>query len=595
MERQHGGGGGAGGEYSSSALVCDGRFYTQLLDHGYNLTAPVTSIAPRSTDTITRTVSTTSSRQSVKRRLVLDDAVSSSSREGVMDADGFRTPIKTARRTATPRSSPHCHPSPPCATLLSSTQHRAKNNVSPGKPSRYDTSLGKLTKEFLALLRSSKDGTVDLKQASEMLQVQKRRIYDITNVLEGIGLVSKKFKNNVQLTSASENTKDIIEDIKRLKSKEAELEHLIRQTTANMSQEFRESKHYAYLHENDVQQLLLDKHLGLIISPPVGSIIAVSANPNNLLTAHINTKGRVTPVHVIATKNNVAFVTGCDYPPQQLTELSPSILDSVIDTSRTDCSSSNSSSSSNNNNESTTTSSSSSRRVVVQENANCNVDPRTVHQMSPASVCSVDGYVSAADSPVSVDGLLASPGTPTSTSSSSWRRTVSADALMPSVTSDYGGSSPSTSHNCHPPSSHFNATTPSKRPSLSDAFTPPTKRPCRRRVTPKKEIWSPSMGGNVKVELADDEGVGADLLLGDVFGAMFAAGDDNALPFDQLITETNGISTSDASGSEDLGICSSYSPNPLLTLEPPIDHNDYNFCLDYTEGLSDLFDIDFTV
>lgn len=30
------------------------------------------------------------------------------------------------------------------------------------------------------------------------LQVQKRRIYDITNVLEGIGLIEKKLKNRIQ-------------------------------------------------------------------------------------------------------------------------------------------------------------------------------------------------------------------------------------------------------------------------------------------------------------------------------------------------------------------------------------------------------------
>lgn len=30
------------------------------------------------------------------------------------------------------------------------------------------------------------------------VQVQKRRIYDITNVLEGIGLIEKKSKNNIQ-------------------------------------------------------------------------------------------------------------------------------------------------------------------------------------------------------------------------------------------------------------------------------------------------------------------------------------------------------------------------------------------------------------
>ena len=35
-------------------------------------------------------------------------------------------------------------------------------------------------------------------ESSIRLQVQKRRIYDITNVLEGIGLIEKKSKNNIQ-------------------------------------------------------------------------------------------------------------------------------------------------------------------------------------------------------------------------------------------------------------------------------------------------------------------------------------------------------------------------------------------------------------
>ncbi len=34
--------------------------------------------------------------------------------------------------------------------------------------------------------------------AAEQLTVKKRRIYDITNVLEGIGLIEKKSKNNIQ-------------------------------------------------------------------------------------------------------------------------------------------------------------------------------------------------------------------------------------------------------------------------------------------------------------------------------------------------------------------------------------------------------------
>uniref|UniRef100_A0A667YDH2 E2F transcription factor 1 n=1 Tax=Myripristis murdjan TaxID=586833 RepID=A0A667YDH2_9TELE len=64
--------------------------------------------------------------------------------------------------------------------------------------SRYDTSLNLTTKRFLHLLSQSPDGVVDLNWASQVLDVQKRRIYDITNVLEGIQLISKKSKNNIQ-------------------------------------------------------------------------------------------------------------------------------------------------------------------------------------------------------------------------------------------------------------------------------------------------------------------------------------------------------------------------------------------------------------
>ena len=63
---------------------------------------------------------------------------------------------------------------------------------------RYDTSLGHLTRKFVDLLKAAPHGTLDLNEAASQLSVQKRRIYDITNVLEGIGLIEKKAKNNIR-------------------------------------------------------------------------------------------------------------------------------------------------------------------------------------------------------------------------------------------------------------------------------------------------------------------------------------------------------------------------------------------------------------
>lgn len=68
---------------------------------------------------------------------------------------------------------------------------------------RFEKSLGLLTTRFVTLLQEAEDGILDLKLAADTLNVkQKRRIYDITNVLEGIGLIEKKNKNCIQWKGA---------------------------------------------------------------------------------------------------------------------------------------------------------------------------------------------------------------------------------------------------------------------------------------------------------------------------------------------------------------------------------------------------------
>ncbi|PQQ15132.1 transcription factor E2FB isoform X1 [Prunus yedoensis var. nudiflora] len=57
---------------------------------------------------------------------------------------------------------------------------------------------GPQTLAFNVVYQSAEDGILDLNNAADTLEVQKRRIYDITNVLEGIGLIEKKLKNRIQ-------------------------------------------------------------------------------------------------------------------------------------------------------------------------------------------------------------------------------------------------------------------------------------------------------------------------------------------------------------------------------------------------------------
>lgn len=151
------------------------------------------------------------------------------------------------------------------------------------KLSRYDSSLGLLTKKFVSLIKHAEGGTVDLNQAAEQLSVQKRRIYDITNVLEGIGLIEKKSKNNIQWKGNGQNavpseTSQLRAEVEQLCQEELILDEKVKaaQLAIKHLTEDVNSLRYAYVTYKDVLQLpsLQDKSL-IAIKAPSGTELKV--------------------------------------------------------------------------------------------------------------------------------------------------------------------------------------------------------------------------------------------------------------------------------------------------------------------------------
>ncbi|XP_046442788.1 transcription factor E2F1-like [Daphnia pulex] len=166
-------------------------------------------------------------------------------------SDGFKTPkAKRARTKSAAVTVP----------TLSFSPSPQRNRSSAVDRSRFDSSLGLLTKRFLGLLQSAENGILDLNLASVTLAVQKRRIYDITNVLEGIGLLKKISKNNIQWkgsdspADSAESQRGLNQDLADLEAKENQLDELISSTESQL-RSLSEEKRYAYVTYGDLKSI----------------------------------------------------------------------------------------------------------------------------------------------------------------------------------------------------------------------------------------------------------------------------------------------------------------------------------------------------
>ncbi|XP_008559426.1 transcription factor E2F5 isoform X1 [Microplitis demolitor] len=155
--------------------------------------------------------------------------------------------------------------------------------------SRFEKSLGLLTTRFVSLLQKAKDGVLDLKVAADILEVrQKRRIYDITNVLEGIGLIEKKSKNSIQwkrsrgagpgcnTQEAGEKLGDLKDELRRLEEHEDLLDthtQWMQQSIKNIESDFK-NRQYAYVTYEDIKEQYPDDCV-LIIKAPAETVLKV--------------------------------------------------------------------------------------------------------------------------------------------------------------------------------------------------------------------------------------------------------------------------------------------------------------------------------
>lgn len=82
-------------------------------------------------------------------------------------------------------------------SVLDETSHEDDFNENDVEEGRQENSLCQLTKKVLQYIKNKKKLNININELVKDLGVKKRRIYDITNVLQGIGYIEKKGKNEI--------------------------------------------------------------------------------------------------------------------------------------------------------------------------------------------------------------------------------------------------------------------------------------------------------------------------------------------------------------------------------------------------------------
>lgn len=172
------------------------------------------------------------------------------------------------------------------------------------KRPRFDVSLVYLTRKFMDLVRNAPGGILDLNKVATKLGVRKRRVYDITNVLDGIDLVEKKSKNHIRWIGsdlhgfgAAPQQKQLQDELSDLAAMEDALDELIKDCAQQLFEltDDKENERLAYVTYQDIHSIqAFHEQIVIAVRAPAETRLDVPAPREDSITVHIrSTKGPI--------------------------------------------------------------------------------------------------------------------------------------------------------------------------------------------------------------------------------------------------------------------------------------------------------------
>nr|XP_009505103.1 PREDICTED: transcription factor E2F6 isoform X1 [Phalacrocorax carbo] len=152
------------------------------------------------------------------------------------------------------------------------------------------------------LVKTAPHGVLDLNEVATTLGVRKRRVYDITNVLDGIHLIQKRSKNLIQWVGSNSDQvapedQHLKDEVSDLSAMEAALDELIKNCAHQLFEltDDRENAKLAYVTYQDIRSIqAFQEQIVIAIKAPEETKLEIPIPKEDCIEVHVkSTKGPI--------------------------------------------------------------------------------------------------------------------------------------------------------------------------------------------------------------------------------------------------------------------------------------------------------------